>query len=160
MQLHQAAHQRQADAHATVAAHRGAGGAGGLLLKTVEQERQQLGLDALAGVGYAELQKSIALQPGHADLATHRREPDGVAEQNTKHLLEPHRVAQHRVAAGAQHRAQADALGSSLRQGGVDGGGDNATKFGVLHVQLKLPGFDAVHVQQVFDQLHLQPRVA
>ena len=98
VQLDEALHDRQPEAEAAVLARRRRVA----LPEPLEQVRNELRLDADAGVGHADLDVGVHALEQDLDLAVLRRELDGVGQQVPDDLLKPARIAGDRPGRGIE----------------------------------------------------------
>ena len=88
MRLDQAPRDEQAEAEAADRARDRAVS----LTETLEDVRQEAGIDAAAGIPHADVDRTIGSLDGHGDGAARRRELHRVSEQVDEHLLEAVRI--------------------------------------------------------------------
>ena len=151
--LGEMAHERKAQPEAAAgASHR-------RLAKSLEHERQELALDPLPRIADADLELGAGGAGDDAHPATGRRELDGVRQQVPHDLLQAIGIpAQTQVRLDGAVDRDALRLGSIAH--GVDRPVDDGRKLDRAKLQTKLAGDDARDVQEVLDQLRLQPGVA
>ena len=121
--------------------------------------RQEVGIDALAGVGNADLEVTICPLQAHLHLAALGRELDRVGDEVPNHLLEAAGVAGHRPGRRIEHDVQAQSPRIRGRPQRIDRRLDEPGWLQRLHVQAQLAGGDPIHVEQIVDHLRLHPRV-
>ena len=135
---------------------------GGVLLpEPIEHKGQKVRGDSHPRVGNPDHQRSI-VHPfsGHADRAALRRELDRIGEQVPDDLLHAGCVAEQRLIGVRQRRIDRDALRISGRTDRVHGRVDDAADGDGAQVEAQLPGNDPGNIEEVLDQLRLQPGVA
>ena len=125
------------------------------LAEAVEDVREELGLDAHAGVDDADLDVRVDPLQEHLHLAALGRELHGVGEQVPDDLLEPGEVAGDGAGERIEHLVDADALGVGRRHDGGEGGLDDLGELQPLDVEAEVAGDDAGDVEQVLDELGL-----
>ena len=156
MELDELLDDGEAQAEAAVHARR----RGVLLPEALEHVREKIGPDADAGVRHADLDVGVdALEPDlHPPAAG--RELDGVRQQVPDDLLQAVRIAGDRPGRGIEPLVDADALRLRRRPHRLDRRLDERERVDRLDVEPHLARRDAVHVEQVLDQLRLDARVA
>src|SRR4030095_8635406 len=113
VKLGEMADERQPDAEPAL----GARAAAVALPEPVEDERQELPIDADAAVADHDLQVRVDALKGDLDPASLRRELDGVHQEVPDNLLDPVRIAAERSRIGVDERLQPEPLGLG---GGAD----------------------------------------
>ncbi len=130
------------------------------LPEAVEDEWQQLGSDTRSGVF------DVNHQPVAAHAASHRngpllgRELDRVRDHIAEYLLQPARIALDRRQVVGDLACHLNLLQRGLREQAAQGGFDQSREVQRLRLDRQLAGDDPRHVEDVFDQLGLQLRIA
>jgi hypothetical protein len=119
---------------------------------------QQLGRNALTGVGDRELGESAVLTQPHGDPAAAGRELHRVGKQVADHLLQTVGVGAQRARAWLEPARDLDALRGRRGPHGVDRQPRHARKLHRTGLHLELPGAHAPEIQQVVDQFQLRLR--
>ena len=119
--------------------------------------RQEVRGDASSGIGHADFGPVSGVAQRHLHRAALGRVFHSVRQQVHHHLLQPRRVARHRRYREVQYLADADLLGLRSRPHDLDRGVDEAARFDRADVQPQLTGIDPAQVQEVLDQLRLDP---
>ena len=156
MQLHQAAHQRQADAQPAL----GSVGTSFALGEKLEGNALQFAGHADAVVAYAQRQMAVVHQHPQVDPAAVGRVPDGVAQHVDQHLDQPKPVAHHLGAFGRQLDVQLVRLGFEQGTNLLQRLGGNDFQVHRLLVQRHLAPGDAGNVEQIIDQARHVPGLA
>ena len=130
------------------------------LPEAVEDERQELRLDALAGVADRDADMiGGALHP-QLDAPAFGRELDRVREQVPHDLLQSRRVAEHLFRQVAEIGDKRDALRLGRRAHRVERGFERRHEINRLRLDPQLARDDARRIEQVFDDLKLRLRAA
>ncbi len=124
----------------------------------IEDVRQQLGRDALAGIGDGDHRPVAGAAKRHPDPATVRREADGVREQMPHHLPEARHVAGDDAHRHAEVELDAQTLRLRDRPRGVGRSANDAAQIHRLEIQSHAPQRDARKIQQRIDLMGLQER--
>ena len=156
MQLDDCLDDRQPQTQAAVGAGRGGVG----LAEALEQEGEQIGLDADAGVVDHDLDVRVDALEEDVDGSAFGREFDRVGQEVPHDLLQPRWVARDWPGVRVDDFAKLDLLGVRRGADGIDSEVDDACQVGALHVESNFAGDDAAHVQQVVDELRLRAGVA
>ena len=153
VQLDEVPHDREPEAEPAVHARGRAVG----LPEALEDVRQELGRDALAGVARPTI-STCEFTRRERDLhaAALRRELDRVRQQVPDDLLQPVGVAGDERRRAGRARLEADALGVGGGPHRLDRRLDHGRELDRLHVEPQLAGDDPRHVEQVLDELRLR----
>ena len=156
MQLDEVANESEPDAEAAL----GAGAPALALLEAVEDDRQQLGADAGAGIADDDLEVRADPPQGELDAAVSRRELDRVHQEVPDDLLQTVRVAVERAGARIDQRLQPEPLGLERRPHRVERRFQHPREIDRADVEPHLAADDAGDVEQVVDQLQLHVGIA
>jgi hypothetical protein len=135
-------------------------GARARLAEPVEDVRQEGGVDAAARVGDGDDGPAVVRLDADVDATAARRELHGVGEHVHDHLLQTRGIAVDDHGRRAGRAREHDAAGVGDRPHGLGGRGHHGPHVERRHVELELAGDDARDVEQLVDELPLQPRVA
>ena len=150
------AHDGEAQAQAAVAT----GDRGIALTEVLEDEGQEVGGDALAGVGDRDPGPLAGPGQPHVDLAAGLRELDGVGQHVRHRLLQAPRVAGDVTGARVEHHGEGDALAPGAGAHRVGGRVDHRAQIHRVVADAEGAGEGARGVEDVLDQLGLGLRVA
>jgi hypothetical protein len=129
------------------------------LAEPLEDVRQELGGDPLPVVADDHLDPAAVAAQEQLDVAALRRELDRISEQVAQHLREPVGIARHRrLRLDLRAEGEAALLGDWTHRLHHALGQGRQLDRGKL--QRKLAGDDPRDVEQILDELHLDPRVA
>src|SRR3989442_14315332 len=135
MHLDDVSHDGQADAQAAILARGGRIG----LTESIEDVRQESGLDAYAGIFDRDLDLALGAPQTRLDAPTLIRELDGVREQIPESLLQTVGVAEDHAVRRVNHFAQDNPFRLGAGPDDVDGGMKDIFDPDRLAVQLEAP---------------------
>jgi hypothetical protein len=132
------------------------------LPEPLEEPRQRLGADPLAGVTDAHLGARVLLPQGDADLAALRGELDRVRDQVAEHLLEPRGVAENerRERSTSTSASRRSALSPAAGRAAWIAASISARRSTLRSSSDSFAGLDLVDVEQIRDELGLELAVA
>jgi len=130
------------------------------LPEAIEHVRQELRLDALAGVRDADLHLVASRRELDIDVPAGSRELDGVGEQVADHLLQSRGIAPDQPGHLTQQRYDLHVLGLRRRLHRGDRALDDAARRDISQLERNLARHDARDVQQVLDEALLRPGIA
>jgi hypothetical protein len=122
--------------------------------------RQELRLDADAGVGHGDLDLRLRAGERHPNAPAPRGELDRVRQQVPDGLLEPAGIAVHRTGGGIERGLQPQVLRFRRGRHRLDRGAHHLHRQQLVDVEADLAGGDAAHLEELVDQPHLQAGVA
>src|SRR5262249_26352182 len=128
------------------------------LAEPLEDVRQELRLDADAGIADRDLDPVSGAPQPRFDAPAFARELDGVREQVPDGLLQTASVADHHAALAFNRRAQGHPFHCGAGPDDVDGGLKDAFDLDRLGVEFEPAGDDARGVEDVIDQSCLRLR--
>ena len=149
-------HDREAEAEAAVRARDGRV----LLAERLEDVRQERRLDARAGVAHDDLDVRVLALHADVDPAALGRELHRVREQVPDDLLEPAGVAAEHARVGVEQDLEAHALRLGGGAHDLDGRLDDLRRLDRREREPQPAGHDPAEVEQVLDELDLDPGVA
>ena len=130
------------------------------LAEALEEMRQELRRDAFAGVADAQLDVRVDALEANLHASVPRRELDRIRQQVPDNLLQPLRIAGNRNARLIDGGLQPDALRRRRRRHGLERLLNHARQVDGPDVEPQFAGDDPRHVEDIADQLFLEPRVA
>ncbi len=123
------------------------------LTEALEHVREELGLDARAGVGHRDQHLALATGHRHHHAPAPRRELDAVGQEIPQHLLEAVGIAEHHREVRIEPRLEDHRLGERGRLHRLDGGADHPGQAHRPRLQAQLAGDDAGDVEEILDEL-------
>src|SRR6476646_4042313 len=130
-----------------------------LLAETIEDIREEFGRNPLSVVAHADLDVGVDAFENDRDATSLGSKFYRVGEKIPKHLLQPGRIAGHRLH-GVEHLDDAHLFGGSGGKHTAEGGFDDGREVDRLNIEPGFAGNDTAHLEQILDDTGLGARVA
>src|SRR6185437_3852981 len=156
MQFHKTLDDRKSDAEAAMSTRNSRI----RLTEAIEDERQEVRFDSDAGVLDSYLHMGVDTFEDDFDATAFGRELHGIAEQIPKYLLQARRIATHWSDLGVDQCLDANGSVVCRRSYGIYCMRQDVLQARRMDLQHHLTRYDPTHVEQVIDDLGLNPDVA
>src|SRR5215213_717501 len=130
------------------------------LSKALEHVWQKISRDARAGVAHFDLHVRFILADTNTNRPADGRKLRGVRQQVPDHLLQPIDVARDDLQPFLKLHLDTDVFYFQSWSNCIEGGLQDRDQIDWSKMKLKFSGDDARHVEDVFDDLFLRPRVS
>src|SRR5215213_2189546 len=130
------------------------------LAKALEDMRQKLRRDARPRVAHLDLHVSFILADTNTDRSSDRRELRSIRQQVPHDLLQTIDIARDHLEPILKLRLYADILYFERRPDRIECSIHHRDLIDWAEVKLKFSGYDARHIENVFDDLFLRPRIS